>query len=1587
MARRRLTSLPEGLWLKLAELEVYVRQLDIVRGVGWTLAIAAISLGLGLLADIALELPLVMRVGMLASAGLVTLATAYGKIWRPWRRQRSVLDLAAVVERANPELNECLVSCIELYDTTIPESERGSALMRELAAKQALHNVSPLDFCAAVSPHAAHRMAFGGLLAWTLLLVPLLLPSNYRLLMTRFFTPWQNLDRVTSFWFEVERGDRVVVRGSDVILTAHPKGIITDLPATAELKWVNDQGESDSRRVDYDAVTGVYATTIPHVMHGFQYHLSGAGNRSRTYQIQVVEAPAVTGLKVEIQPPAYTGQPAKLLDGAAGEITVLERSRLHWQLTFNKPLQAAEWQWQPDPVVESKSGEPATEPVDDAAKVPAEPTDPPAIPFKLAADRLSATWESVPEEGGMFRLVVRDEHGLTNETDGARHLIVTPDVAPTLTVEGRHDSEVAQASDVVPIQVDATDDVGVGALELHYEIDATRKGILKCEPVKLGKTQVQHQFDLHLTDLQVRNGEVVSYRVRAADERPVPGPNETWSDQRMIKIDAKAKPPGSQQLALDQQQMQQFLKQLHGDVTVQEKQAQELQKQSTQVAKDDPADARELQRSIEQAADQQAKLQARLEQLAAAFENHPLFANLAQQAQQLAAAEFSQAQADLKAAEQAEKTERTEKLQAAQEQLAKADEQLDVLEQRFDKLAKLEQDLLELNRLAANADQLAQRLKALDQKQREPVPLQETEQQRENREQLQKAEENQLVAQQKELTNKAAELLQKQPELQQAARQNHLQQLAQLTERAEQLAQPQQVLANELQAAAEKSARSNEDLAERQAELQKQIEKLNEQVAEKRPPGVQPIDPAELEKALAELKAGNLGAAEKEEERLAKQLEELEKKLQAANQSNAEQAQKLADQQAAAAKAAQDAAQEQTAPAKEQQDAAAEELAEAKEELRKLQPEQAEKEKQAAEAAVAEAADKQQELADKSTKPDPESKATPEEKEEELQRLLKENAEAQQAAAESLQKLADQLQTPPTEKAGTEGTNEGDKAKLDSPEAPAKPAAPTEKTEKRDDPGKPDANNGPAEKPTGKSEDPPKAAGEKSPAQKSPTSTKPEGANPAGAETRPKSSAQQAAELAQAARALQQELAQAQQAQDVSQSAEKQKQLADTLRRLNEEIQKTAERMQPSSAANEPVPKGDQRPLPESSKSPSDPSSQAAQNKLAQAAMEAGQRELQQGNIEKSAAAGQQAAEALQQLAQAAKQSAEPNGQPPSKAAPSGQRPMPSDGQKPATSEQNSAEGAVPPETARQVAEAVQQLQEALSPPRVGEPARSNDPQPAAESETGSKSPSSQNPQPASGGESKSSPMTAAQPGEPQPGESKSGEPKSGESKSGESKGGESKSGTSPSGEPKSGAAQPGESKPGSSSEAASPKSGGVPMPGTSPPQSPQSSASKTPSTQPSPNPLQSAAQRLQSAAEALRKASSDCQCSKPGAGNGGSGKGSPGGKSGTGVASNGSPQSGQPGPGDPSGKGRGVPGEANPGNGKPGSNGDTEVDTGNLARLKKRLAGRKWGELPGTLQTEILQAAQKKPNSEYGELIRQYFKEIAKTQPATTAP
>jgi hypothetical protein len=1593
MARKRLTSLPDGLWTKLAELEAYVRTLDLIRGLGWTLAVAAVSVAAAIVIDICVDLSISLRIGLLVAAATLTCFAFLMQVWRPFRKQRSVVDLAATVERANPQLKESLVSCIELYDSSIPEAERGSPLMRELAARQALHSAAPIDFCAAVSPRPAHRMLVGSAVAWSLLLLPLAVPSSYRLLVARFFTPWQNHDRVASFWFDVDRGDRIVVRGSDVTIVARARGEEQSLPKTATLNWTDSSGEADSRKLDLDPTTGLYTTTIPHVMQGFEYQLTGGGNRSRRYQIDVVDAPAVTSFQLEVQPPAYTGRPATSLDGPAGEIPVFERSQLKWKLTFNKPLKSAAIVWLKDAThkdaqhqdssrVEAPS-EPGSADHQDQAKLeagPANSDDSESVAMQLAADGLSAELESLTEQHGRFRFVVRDEFDLTNETEILRHLVVTLDQPPVLTLAGSG-SEGARPSDTISIPVQATDDVGLAALELHYEVDQTRQGIAHCPVAELGKLETRHTFSLPMSNLHVKDGELVSYRVRAADERPEPGPNETWSDRFVIRIDSKAKPPGTTELAAEQKQLQDQLKQLNKETNENKKQIEFLKQQARLEAKDPSAVNRQEEKrdreTLENAVDLQEKLQERMEQLAASIEQHPLFANLAEKARHVAKDEFAKAKQAMTEAEAADAMQRIQPLTAAAQQLAQANQKLADLEKQFDQIAQLEQDLLELNRLAANADQLADRLRDLERRKQQPAPKQETPPEQKLREEIQQAEEKQLLAQQQDLGKRADELLQRQPELQKSALQNQLNQLSRIAQKAQELAQPQRQVAESLQSAAKESANKNRELIQKQEDLQKQAKQLQTELAlatppqrpEAAPPVGQPpsdrsqpdqpqqsdpIDAAKLAQAMEALKAGNLGAAAKAEAELAERLEKLEQEL------RQQQAEKPASNEPAKA-----ATNSEPKPGT----------------VQKLEADQ---------------------------KPDAKQKSDPEQK--------------PQAAQEP--ESADKADSPSKSVKPESTSKDAQSAEKMPPEAKPSPDKRAENKEPADT-AKPDKQQAGADL----SEKEPQAGSE--PANGTPKRVAKQGPDPARVEA----AAKQAGQLAKAARELQQKVEQAQQAQQAqspqAQKAEQEK-LAETLRNLTDQLQETQERMDrqgqkvppagpakseqskfakpDSDGSNSAKPQPATEPKPEAknatTKTEKDAAGKAAKApaeqpagaeksnqppagtppqqavKQAQAAMAEALKQLEQGNLDESATAGKKAADFLEQLgkAPASHQADKPDNPPasPAEASKANQanktepnaasKPNPAKPQGEASAKP--AESQIPPAAANQVAEALNQLRNPQSSKPTNEDTPISQDKPAATAkQTKDKAEFT-----------KASELTA-EPGSAMAKETigntsggTSGKPASnasrksppGGDKAGEGKAGESQSGTGTSSDQAAGK---------SSSETAGKfASGGTGAPeNTAQPSATAGQKAKSDGAQAPASPLENAASQLQRASQALKRAAAQVQ--KPAVGSGQQAANLDGAPQAGEASADGSSQAGEG-----SGAGQGQ----QQANSKLTPDQSDSTDT-QFEKLKRRMNGRKWGELSGTLQTEILQASQKKLNSEYGELIRQYFKEIAKSQPAAS--
>lgn len=879
-------TLPVELTAKFSQLESHVRRIRVVRGLGIVAVVAAVSLGLAFFADMMWELGQTARWAILAGVGFVTVLTALRTILRPLFTRHTEEELAAVVETAHPRLRERLSSMVELNDPHLPEIEKGSPLMRELLARQTVRASRQLDFTDAVSPKRSLRWALAGAIAAFLLAVPFIFFSGtYGLLVSRFFAPWADFERPNNLFFEIPEGDRVVAHGSDVTIAALPRWRVfaTELPDEVRLNWTDSTGREDSRPMDYDDESKSYTVTLPHVFDGFDYNVAAGRSRTANHRIEVAEAPMVVAASLEVEPPAYTGLPAASHDGVVGEIRVFERSRLSLHLEFNKPVETAQLEWlgviaprsleipvPPDPDLDGQMNDVVEKPIQRE----------PLQAMSLAADRRSAQLDFTADLGGPFAFRLSDEHDLANDEEPVRVLIVAPDAAPILALADG-DAQRVRPTDVVKIDVEATDDVGLGELELHYEQPGAEEPAVVAVPrVALGERKYVHTFRLDLAPLDLQPGVQVTYRVRAADERPEPEPNVTWSEQRTVTIDSTAKPPGSARLAAKQKELREELAQIRTDLDKNRSQTEDL--------KDEAVSDLRMQldfnknANIPPLAQEQNELAKRVEQLAEKFARHPLYGNLTKQTQSVARDELNPAGAQLAKAAELELKEKAPELVDNVEKLNRAADGLEHVEQEFEKLAEIERDLLELNRLAEEAARVADEALALEQQTTNP-PADETPAERETREADQAGKQQELARQHAELSNQLDDLLNRRPELLDAARKQQIDRLAELSRQARELAEPQDRLADALKREAESAARNADDAARAQEELTEEVAKLAADVeklrAEMNGDAVEPVDAEALRKAIDDLKQGNLKDAFDRQQAAAEELKRLAKEL------------------------------------------------------------------------------------------------------------------------------------------------------------------------------------------------------------------------------------------------------------------------------------------------------------------------------------------------------------------------------------------------------------------------------------------------------------------------------------------------------------------------------------------------------------------------------------------------------------------------------------------------------------------------------------------------------------------------------------
>lgn len=841
--------LPHTVTAQLDSLRRRVRRVAFLRGCGLFLTISCGLLISILLTDFLLDLQSASR--LIAFPGFCFAETVLAGflLIRPLVIPLKDAEIATLAEERFPELGERVSSLVELSDPEIPESEKGSPLMRDLLEEETVQELARCDFNEAVSARPAIRRLSYGVGALSFLILSLLIfPSVSSLLLARLFKPWGNYESVSRLTFDIEEVDQFVARGDDIEIAARMawrNGSDAPIPEPVELSWQSDNGNADVRTLRFDPERNVFATVIPNVQDSLKFFVSSDGSRSRQFHITVLDRPEVLTAKLEITPPGYRGQPRESIDGVTGDITIFEHSRLVFDLTFSHPVEEASINWlaamvlpesklagdQPvkfpggDPVEESRRSTPYTNSlvaIDDL----------PATQLTVSEDGLSAHLEMPATVQGAFRFLLKESHGLTSHAEPHRQINIIRDQPPLLEVPGGHQDR-ARPIDVYGIRVSAVDDVALEKLELHVTSREGLNQIIRAPESLLGQETLEHEFRIDLADVAVRSGDFLKLQIRAVDGRPTPGPNEVWSEIRYVAISEEASAQGTGDVLARQEQIRKELQDIRDQLRTAVQQSDDLRADAQRSLDNDRDFAQ--QQAVQTLASDEEELAARMAGLADQFSRHPLFANLSDNLWRLAADELDPVAMNLASSPQQDLKEQVATIDENSTIVDMVEEGVSSIAAEFAKLAALEEDLLELNRIAQRANQLVDDARQLEQL-REEVVSQATDtidtldtaavQRQETLQQELSESQQLLMEEQSELVSALENLLHQRPELLQAARDHQLEKLAELARQAGQIAEPQKLLAESLERDAEQAQQAAAPLAERQREISQQIDQL-----------------------------------------------------------------------------------------------------------------------------------------------------------------------------------------------------------------------------------------------------------------------------------------------------------------------------------------------------------------------------------------------------------------------------------------------------------------------------------------------------------------------------------------------------------------------------------------------------------------------------------------------------------------------------------------------------------------------------------------------------------------------------------------
>ncbi len=504
-------NIPPEIAQKLDESVRRVRTILLVRGVCMTVAVAVASV----LAIMAIDAMIVIfssavRWGLWSAGVAATAATAWFAWIKPLRRRFSAWEIAALIERNHPELEERLSTVVGLAQSG--DAAASSALMTALTtdAVRDADTVSPRkEFTSrTVKPRliaaAAALTVLGGLFV--------AFPAATRRLVTRALVPSAEVDNIYASSLKVSPGDVVRLEGSPLTVNLAVGG---GFPSRAYVRTRIDGRDETVERMTRTSADGdpraCYVFNYPQLTKSFTYRMNCGSGLTRGYRVEVVPEPSFDGRTIELAHPAYTGREPLVYTNTPA-IVGLAGSKVRVTV---RP---------------SRDGLSGCAVLPGGKTAPGEPTKDGRLAFAFELDAASA---------GTWGISVWDVHGFSNRMETASVTIVK-DAPPTIRLLEPAETTVRlPAFGELPLACEIKEDFGLARTSLEMCVGAGAWAEIEAlEPARTDAVTWSADTVVRLAAQAIGKAGTVRFRVRVEDNLPTDrgGPGVAYSPEITVNI-------------------------------------------------------------------------------------------------------------------------------------------------------------------------------------------------------------------------------------------------------------------------------------------------------------------------------------------------------------------------------------------------------------------------------------------------------------------------------------------------------------------------------------------------------------------------------------------------------------------------------------------------------------------------------------------------------------------------------------------------------------------------------------------------------------------------------------------------------------------------------------------------------------------------------------------------------------------------------------------------------------------------------------------------------------------------------------------